>query len=172
LGPDPSEPEPVGQPPLPVTRKVLNVIYNPPVPSEQGRQLSEVMGWNDPDQLTAGHNAHLKHVSHGYACFEVAERVEVDRFPVKADGFVYNPDDFVKNLRAGSGFHDPDAVDYHRILADFDLIKEINGGAIDEVWLPFPTPDSTSRAWPGPTRFSARPRRSTAPTRPIAVSSL
>src|SRR5579859_4860768 len=135
LGPDPSEREPVGQAPQPVTRKVLNIIYNPRVPSEQNRKLSEVMGWNDPDQLIAGHMADLKQVSHGYANFVTGERVEVDRFPVKADGFAYTPDDFVKNLRANTGFHTPDDVDYHRILADFDVINKINSGAIDEVWL-------------------------------------
>jgi hypothetical protein len=135
LGPDPSELEPVGQVPAPVTRKVLNLIYNPTVPSEQNRKLSVVMGWNDPDELTAGHIADLKQVSHGYANFVVAERVEVDRFPVKADGFAYTPDAFVANLRANSGFHSPDDVDYHQILADFDVINKINSGAIDEVWL-------------------------------------
>ena len=98
LGPDPSEHEPVGQVPQPVTRKVLNVIYNPHAcPSSRACKLSEVMGWNDPDQLIAGHMADLKQVSHGYANFVTAERVEVDRFPVKADGFAYTPDDFVES---------------------------------------------------------------------------
>ena len=135
LGPDPSEHEPVGQAPAPVTRKVLNIIYNPKLPSEQNRKLSQVMGWNDPDQLIAGHMADLKQVSHGYANFVVAERVEVDGFPIKADGFAYKADDFVKSLRANTGFHNPDDVDYHRILADFDVINKVNSGAIDEVWL-------------------------------------
>jgi hypothetical protein len=135
LGPDPSEHEPVGQAPQPVTRKVLNVIYNPRVPSQQNRKLSEVMGWNDPDQLIAGHMADLKQVSHGYANFVTAERVEVDRFPVKTDGFAYTPDDFVAHLKSNSGFHTPDDVDYYRILSDFDVINKINRGAIDEVWL-------------------------------------
>src|SRR5258708_7817523 len=108
LGPDPSEQEPVGQAPQPVTRKVLNVIYNPRVPSEQNRKVSEVMGWNDPDQLTAGHIADLKQVSHGYANFGVAGGVEGDRFPVKADGFTSTADDFVQHLRGNTGFHSPD----------------------------------------------------------------
>jgi hypothetical protein len=135
LGADPAEQEPVGQAPQPVTRKVLNVIYNPHVPSQGNRKLADVMGWNDPDQLTAGHIADLKTASHGYANFVVAERVEVDRCPVKADGFVYDPDAFVQVLRTNTGFHQPDAVDYLRILADFDVINKVNSGAIDEVWL-------------------------------------
>jgi hypothetical protein len=48
---------------------------------------------------------------------------------------VYDGGEYVKCLRAGSGFHDPDAVDYQRILADFDIVDKINRGAIDEVWL-------------------------------------
>ncbi len=111
LGPDPSEKEPVGQKPAPVQRKVLLVNYSPRIKSEKGRKLWEVMNWNDPDKLVAGHIADLKQCSHGYANYTVVERVEVDKMPVKADGFVYNPDQFVKNLRAGSGFHQPDAVD-------------------------------------------------------------
>src|SRR6185503_19775357 len=88
LMPDPSEKEPVGQKPAPVTRKVLAVIYAPHVKAEQGRKLWEVMGWNNPDQLLTGHIADLKQTSRGYANYEVVERVELDKVPVKADGFV------------------------------------------------------------------------------------
>src|SRR5574341_1712576 len=116
--PDPApEDEPVGQKPRPVLRRVLVVIYNPRIKAEKNRKLTEVMGWNNPDELTARYVADLRECSHGYANFEVSERIEVDRIPVKMDGFVYDGDAYVKCLRAGYGFHDPDAVDYHRILA-------------------------------------------------------
>lgn len=135
LGPDPSEKEPAGNPPAPVTRKVLAVTYNPKIKSAGGRTLLQVMGWNDPDQLIPGHIADLKQASYNYANYEVAERIEVDGMPVKADGFVYDPDEFVRLMKAGTGFHEADAVDYYRILKDFDIITKINRGAIDEVWL-------------------------------------
>ncbi len=135
LGPDPSEKEAVGQRPPPVTRKVLVIIYNPKVKSAGGKKLSEVMGWNDPDVLTPGHIADLKTASYNYANYVVAERIEVDRMPTKLDGFTYDPDQFVNLMKAGKGFHDADAVDYHRILADFNIIAKVNSGAIDEVWL-------------------------------------
>src|SRR6185436_16977224 len=67
LGPDPSEKEPVGQRPAPVTRKVLVIIYNPKVKSAGGKKLSEVMGWNNPDELTPAHIADLKTASYNYA---------------------------------------------------------------------------------------------------------
>ena len=135
LGPDPSEKEPVGQKPAPVQRKVLLVNYSPRIKAEQGKKLWEVMQWNDPDKLVASHIADLKTASHGYTNYAVVERVEVDKMPVKADGFSYDPDQFVKHLRAGSGFHQPDTVDYYPIIKEFDILNKVKSGAIDEVWL-------------------------------------
>jgi hypothetical protein len=129
------EDEPIGQKPTPVLRRVLMVIYNPTIRSESGRKLSAVMKWNNPDELTAKYITDLRECSYGYANFDVVERIEVDRFPVKDDGFLYDGDQFVKALRSNAGFHQPDLVDYHRILADFNIIEKINSGAIDEVWL-------------------------------------
>ena len=60
LGPDPSEKEPAGQAPAPIHRKVLLVNYSPRIKSEKGKKLWEVMQWNDPDKLVAGHIADLK----------------------------------------------------------------------------------------------------------------
>ncbi|MBL8058706.1 MAG: hypothetical protein JNK29_18525 [Anaerolineales bacterium] len=127
--------EPAGGPPAPVQRKVLVIIYNPRIPSAGGKTLREVMRWNDPDKLVPAHIADLKDLSDGYINYHVVERVEVDRVPAKADGFVYDPDAFVQTVRSGAGFHQPDLVDYHRILADFDIVNKVNSGAIDEVWL-------------------------------------
>jgi len=130
-----TENEPVGNKPAPVTRKVLVVIYNPRVASEGNKPLREVMGWNDPDQLTRQHISDLAEASHGYANYQVVERVEVDKVPVKADGFAYNPDDLVKLLRTNQGFHKPDEVSYNHILADFNIPARVNNGSVDEVWL-------------------------------------
>jgi hypothetical protein len=127
--------EPVGQKPAPVRRKVAVIIYNPAVKSQGGRKLSQVLKWSDPDELTKKHIADLREVSYGYANYEVAERLEVDKFPMKVDGFAYTADDFLKLLKAGKGFHDPDMVDYQRILDDFDIIEKVNSNAIDEAWL-------------------------------------
>lgn len=127
--------EPIGHKPTAVTRKALVIIYNPKIKSEGGRKLSEVMKWNNPDDLIPKYIADLRDCSHGYANYQVAERIEVDKVPVKKDGFAYNPDEFVKCLRENKGFHKPDDVDYYRILEDFKLIDRVNSGKIDEVWL-------------------------------------
>ena len=58
--------------------------------------------------------------------------MEVDGFPVKQDGFAYTTDSYLRAWRVRSGFHQPDAVDYHRLLADHDVIAKVNSGAVDE----------------------------------------
>ena len=66
----------------------------------------------------------------------MVEHIDVDGMPTKADGFTYEPDEFLQLLEARkSGFHQPDGVDYHKILRDFDIIAQVNSGRIDEVWL-------------------------------------
>jgi hypothetical protein len=119
----------------PVHRKVSLIIFNPSIPSAGGRKLADVMNWNNANDLAAGYASDLQTTSAGYANFDIVERNEVDRFPVKADKFLYNPDDFVHALQTGTGFHQPDTADYYTILKDFDIINKINSGAIDEVWM-------------------------------------
>jgi hypothetical protein len=169
LGPEPAEKEPVGQKPALVNRKVLSIIYNPKVKSAGGKKLSEVMGWNDPDKLVSGHIADLKKASFGYANFTVAERIEVDKMPTKADGFTYDPDDFVKLMKAGKGFHEADAVDYYRILDEFDIIEKINADKIDEIWLhAFPYAGFYESIMVGPNAFWCNAPPRPRPTTPSA----
>ena len=146
--------EPVGQKPQPVTRKALVIVFNPTISSEGGRKLSQVMGWNDTGKLISGYIPDVRECSFVYANYQVVETIEVDRFPVKLDGFAYTGDSFMKCIRSGAGFHQPDAVDYHRILADFDIIRRIDSGAIDEVWLfGFPYGGFYESIMPGPGAF-------------------
>jgi len=127
--------EPARQKPEPVFRKTLVIIFNPTIPSEGGRWLSQVMGWNDPDRLIADLISDVRECSFGYANYEVVERLEVDRFPIKIDGFAYAAESYLSAMHTGSGFHQPDNVDYDRILSDFQIIPRIDSGAVDEVWL-------------------------------------
>ncbi|MCU0492130.1 MAG: hypothetical protein MUD01_11110 [Chloroflexaceae bacterium] len=131
--PDPNQP--VGQLPAPVQRKVATIVFNPPVPSAGNRPLNQVMGWNRPEDLIPKYIDDLRYCSYGYANYQVVEENNVGYFPVKEDGFAYSADEFVACMRQGSGFHQPDGVNYHRILADFDIINKVNSGAIDEVWM-------------------------------------
>jgi hypothetical protein len=119
----------------PVRPRVLVIIYNPSVAGAGGRRLNEVLNWNDPDDLTRRYIDDVRESSDGYANYEVVDRLEVDDIPEKIDGFKYQVDDYVTHWRNRSGFHQPDAVDYYRILDNFRLVERINDNQIDEVWL-------------------------------------
>ncbi|HNS41096.1 MAG TPA: hypothetical protein PKJ56_12740, partial [Promineifilum sp.] len=102
--------EPAGDKPEPVTRRVSVIIHNPRIPSAGNELLSKALGWNDVDKLLEGYISDLRECSHGYLNYEVVETITVDKFPRKADGFAYQPDDFMMAWRARKGFHDPDLV--------------------------------------------------------------
>jgi hypothetical protein len=116
-------------------RRVLSIIHNPIFRSEGGRKLHQVLGWNDPEALSRQYIKDVAEVTYGYAQYQIAERIEVDGFPVKADGFKYSHESYLKYWRARSGFHQPDQVDYYALLREFDIVSKVNNGAIDEVWL-------------------------------------
>src|SRR5258708_4802964 len=107
--------------PASIAPRVLVVIHNPIVKSEGGRKLHQVLGWNDPDVLARQYIQDVADCSHAYTQYQVVERVEVDGFPVKLDGFRYTTDSYLKSWRSRSGFHQRDAVDYRALLAEFDV---------------------------------------------------
>ncbi len=120
--------------PIPVTRRVLMIIHNPVLRSQRGVRLRDYFRWNDPDRLADGFIDDVWNASFGYARFQVAERVVVDGFPIKADGFEYDERSYLEAGRRGR-FHQPDLVDYGALLAAQDVLGKVGAGAIDEVWL-------------------------------------
>jgi hypothetical protein len=134
--PKPSQPvEPVGQTPTPVTRKVALIIFNPTIPSAGGKRMVDVMNWNKPDTLVQQYISDLNNSSGGYAHFTIVDRLEVDGFPTKIDGFAYTPAQYMACTQVGSGFHAPDTADYNLLLQTYNIFPRINSGAIDEVWM-------------------------------------
>lgn len=93
------------------------------------------MNWNDPDDLTHRYITDLNECSAGCVRYEIVDRIEIDGYPRKIDGFQYNETRYLDAMRTQKGFHQPDNVDYHSILSDHDVIERINNGEIDEVWL-------------------------------------
>ncbi|MBN1140078.1 MAG: hypothetical protein JXM73_26145, partial [Anaerolineae bacterium] len=126
--PPPGEPEPMH-------RRVLLLVFDPSIPSQGGRKLTDVLSWNDPDRLAQDYAADLRDASGGLADFQVTDRIEVNGWPAKIDGFRYDPDSFVQCWHSKSGWHDPDQVDYRKIIADFNLLDRVAAGEIDEVWM-------------------------------------
>ena len=121
--------------PEPMRRQALVIIHDPLIRTQGGRKLHQVLGWNNPDDLIQRYITDVQTASHDLVRYTVTQRLEVDGFPVKQDGFAYTPDSFLGAWRAGRGFHNPDAVDYQRLLREFNVIPLVNSGKIDEVWL-------------------------------------
>jgi hypothetical protein len=115
--------------------KVLVIVHNAKVPSAGGRRLNDVLGWNDPAPLINGYIADLKKISDGYVNYNVVDTILVDGFPVKEDGYNYKADDFVKFWREKKGFHQPDWMDYNKLVNEFDLTERVNQDKVDEVWM-------------------------------------
>ena len=129
-------PEPPGPPPQPFERSVLLIVFNPHIPSEGGKPLLEVMGWNSPALLAQSYAAHLQDSSAGFARYSIVQTVEVDAIPVKADGYQYTPDELLSVLRNhGAGAHNPDLANYEQILLDFNIPEMVDAGQVDEVWM-------------------------------------
>lgn len=61
-----------GPKPVPyVAPRVLVINFDPIFPSQAGKTLHQVCGWNDPRRLTEGYIADLAECSNGYARYQV-----------------------------------------------------------------------------------------------------
>ncbi len=129
-----SQPAPAPRPAIEMVRpKVLMIVHNPAVESEDGRRLTDIFAWNDPGRLAEQYIHDLREASGGYLDYDIVERINADWFPVKQDGFRYTGESYVQAWRTRT-FHQPDAIDYQAQVAAFDLIGRYNRGEIDEAW--------------------------------------
>jgi hypothetical protein len=119
----------------PFAMRVAMLIHNPLIEAAGGRRLSAVMGWADPDELARQYIDDLQACSGGMARYAIVERHEVDGYPPKVDGFVYDDASYMAAWQRRAGFHQPDGADYRRLLADHQLVEKVQSGVIDEVWL-------------------------------------
>ncbi len=133
--PGPQPPLPEQEQPAPVAPKVCLVIFDPVLPSQGGRRLRQVMGWNDPNVLAEQYIQDVSEVSYGYANYQITERIVVDDFPIKQDGFAYSGEAYLKAMGGAGEFHQPDQVSYEAILTNHHLVEKINQGQVDEIWM-------------------------------------
>jgi hypothetical protein len=115
------------------TVKVLLLVYDPVV-NESGQKLSQVMNWKRVEDLVTGFCADINQTSAGLARYEIVQRVDVDEFPVKADGFAYTAETYMDVMRGITPPHQPDGVDYQAILTRFNILPRAANGELDEVW--------------------------------------
>jgi hypothetical protein len=119
----------------PLRPKVLVLNFDPVIEAEGSKRLHEVCRFHDPRSLAEGYIADLTECSGGFVQYRIVEWRDVDAFPTKTDGFVYDDATYLRCWRERKGWHEPDSVDSRCILDAFDLVRRVNEGEVDEVWL-------------------------------------
>jgi len=120
---------------LPLRPRVLLIIFDPMLQSSNGQQLSRALGWYNVDQLVADFIADLHECSAGLVQFDVVERIHVDSWPTKADGFRYDEGSYLACWQRKSGWHGQDTLDYGAVIDGFGLLGRVESGEVDEVWM-------------------------------------
>jgi len=131
-----TRPEPVrpDEPLQAMTPRAYIINFDPIMDRSTGERLTQRMGWNKVDDLVKGYIADIDECSGGLVKYSVVGREDVDDFPAKIDGFQYTPASFLDVIEGRAPAHDPDGVDYHRIVQDLRLIERVVAGEFDEVW--------------------------------------
>jgi hypothetical protein len=115
--------------------KVLVIVYDPVMDRSTGTTLSQQRKWYRPTDLVTGFMADLLEVSGGTARYQVVQRVDVDEFPAKTDGFRYTPQTYMDVLQGNASPHTPSEVDYYAILNKYNVLQRVARNEIDEVWI-------------------------------------
>jgi hypothetical protein len=122
--------------PLQVTVvKTLVIVYDPVVDPASGKRLSEFMNWNRVEDLARGFMTDILQVSGGLARYQIIQRLDVDGFPAKVDGYRYDASTYLNVVRGLSRPYMPQEADYHAIVNRFDILSRVARGEIDEVWV-------------------------------------
>ena len=136
VGTTPTQPSsPTSRLDSPVTKKVMALIFNPIIESQGGKKLTEVKGWNDPVSLDSTYINDIRAVSGGYVNYQITVSQEIDDVPTKTDGSRYTDQTYLDCLSNSATCHNPDGVDYLKILAEYGVCDKRNNGEIDELWV-------------------------------------
>ena len=114
--------------------KVLALVYDPVMDQTTGTTLSRQQTWYRTADLMTGFMADLIQISGGMARYQIVQRVDLDEFPAKTDGFRYTPQTYMNILRGAVPPHMPQEVDYNAIISQFNILQRVARNEIDEVW--------------------------------------
>jgi len=118
-----------------VSPRVLVFVYDPVMDPVTGKKLSQVKNWGRPEDRSAQFIADILEASGGLARYQIIKRLEVNEFPVKADGFRYTPKSYLDVMNRVTAPHSPDTVNYQDFLNRFKILQLVAANQIDEVWI-------------------------------------
>ena len=131
----PVPPDSTTEPARSVTARVLLVIYDPVMEPASGVKLSKLMQWQSPDTLANACIHDILEASGGMARYQIVQRMELNEFPVKSDGYRYDPQTYLEVIKGLRPPHKPEGADYQAILNGLKVLPSIAKREIDEVWL-------------------------------------
>jgi len=123
------------EPPQVTVLKTLVIVYDPVVDPRTGTKLSEFMHWNRVEDLARGFMTDILQTSGGLARYQIIQRIDVDGFPAKVDGYVYDAQTYLNVMRGVNRPYMPQEADYHAIINRFNILSLIARNEIDEVWI-------------------------------------
>lgn len=115
--------------------KTLVIVYDPVMDPTTGRKLSEYLHWNPVEDLAKGFMSDIVESSGGLARYQVVQRIDVDGFPPKVDGFEYSPQSYLDVIRGASRPRLPAEVSYYAIIDRFEILQRVASRETDEVWV-------------------------------------
>ena len=121
--------------PQPITNRTQLIVYDPTMTKTSGKKLSEYMHWNKVNDLVRGYIADIEQVSGGLVRHQITERIDVDAFPAKVDGYVYDAQTYLNVIRNVSKPYLPQEADYYAIIKRFDILQRVANNEIDEAWV-------------------------------------
>jgi hypothetical protein len=114
--------------------RTLNIVYEPSMDAA-GTKLARYMRWNEVENLVQGYISDVGEVSGGLVQYQVVQRIDVDEFPSKVDGFRYDPRHYLDVVRGGRPPYMPQEANYYEIIQRFDLLGRVARDEIDEAWV-------------------------------------
>jgi hypothetical protein len=71
----------------------------------------------------------------GWRVIRIVQRLDVDDFPAKVDGYRYDAQTYLDVMRGASTPYMPQEADYHAIIERFNILGTCGRNEIDEVWI-------------------------------------
>jgi len=128
------------EPPQLTILKTLVIVYDPVIDKTSGKKLSEYMNWNKVEELAKGFMSDILQASGELVRYQIVQRIDVDAFPAKIakpgdTPFCYDPQTYLDVISGITPPHIPQEVDYHAIIARFNILQRAAKNEIDEVWV-------------------------------------
>ena len=150
--------------PQPMVVRTLVIVYEPTMDGVTGTKLSSYMHWNNVEDLARGYMSDVLEVSGGLVHYQIVQRIDVDEFPAKLDGYYYDPIAYYNVVQGMMRPYMPQEANYYEIIDRFRILERVAGNEIDEVWIfNFPHAGFYESIMAGPRAFwcNAPPLRST-----------